>query len=322
MNNIKESEYSHLSHGFIKKWFHSLKRDQQDNIQYYILMFIPIIMMFIFGYIPLFGNVIAFQNYSAGRPFLGNGVEWVGLKWFKEFLSSYYFPRILRNTIFINLLCLLLGFWVPIIFALAVNEIRNSTFKKFTQTVSYMPNFVSAVVVAGMVLSFIDSDGIITSMLTALGVNAKSLNANPRAFPWIYTLTLIWKTFGWSSILYLSTISSIDPGLYEAADVDGASRMKKIRYITLPEMVPLIVIQLIMAIGNMLGSNTEMILLMYNSSVLSTADVIGTYIYRESLLSGKYSYGTACGLIMSVLSFALLFTANQICRKHTDYSMW
>ena len=299
-----------------------MNRDLRDNIDYYLLMAVPLLLIFVFSYLPMFGIVIAFQDYSTGRPFLGAGVRWVGLKWFRQFVTSYFFPRILRNTLVLNLMGLVMGFWVPIVFALIVNEIRNSALRKFTQTVSYMPNFISMVVVAGMVLSFIDSDGIITKAINALGGKAKSLNAEPKVFPWLYTITGVWKSFGWNSILYLSTITSIDPALYESAEVDGAGRLRKIWYITLPSMLALIMIQLILAIGNMLYANTDMILLMYNPAVYSTADVIGTFVYRETLKSGKYSYGTAASLFMSVLSFLLVFAANRVSRRTTDFSLW
>ena len=299
-----------------------LSRDTKDNIEYYLLMAIPLILIFVFCYLPMFGLVIAFQDYSVGRPFLGEGVKWVGLKHFDRFVSSYYFPRILKNTLILNIMQLFMGFWVPIVFAIVVNEIRNSKFRKFTQTVSYMPNFISTVVVAGMFLSFIASDGIITAALNGLGIQAKSLNANKEFFPWLYTLISVWKGFGWSSILYLSTITAIDPALYESADVDGGTRLQKIWYITLPSMLPLIMIQLIFAIGGMLGSNTDLILLLYNPSTYATADVIGTFVYRETLMGGKYSYGTAAGLLMSIFSFILVFTANMVARKKTDYSIW
>ena len=215
-----------------------------------------------------------------------------------------------------------MGFWVPIVFVLLVNEIRNSKFRKITQTVSYMSHFISTVVVGGMVISFIASDGIITKITALWGLDTSALNADPNAFPWIYTLTCVWKSFGWSSILYLSTISAIDPALYEAADVDGAGRLRKKWSITLPQMLPLIMIQLILAIGNMFGSNTELILILYNSATYSTADVIGTFVYRETLMGGKYSYGTAAGLFMSIQSFLLVYAANLTSRKFTDFSMW
>lgn len=300
----------------------SLKRDVRDNIDYYLMMLVPFILIFIFSYLPMFGLVIAFQDYSAGRPFLGEGVKWVGLKHFSKFVNSYYFSRILRNTLVLNLMNLAMGFWVPIVFALTVNEIPFPRFKKFTQTVSYMPNFISSVVVAGMVISFIANDGIVTRLINGMGFQVKSINANATAFPWVYTLTNVWKSFGWSSILYLSSITAIDPALYESAEIDGATRLQKIWFVTLPFMLPLIVIQLIFAVGGMLSSNTDMVLLLYNSAVYSTADVIGTYVYRESLLGAKYSYGTASGLILSVMSFILVYAANWVSRKLTDFSLW
>ena len=299
-----------------------LKRDVRDNIDYYLMMLVPFILIFIFSYLPMFGLIISFHDYSAGKPFLGAGVKWVGLKHFSKFINSYYFTRILRNTLVLNLMNLAMGFWVPIVFAITVNEIPFSPFKKFTQTVSYMPNFISSVVVAGMVISFIANDGIITRMINGMGFQVKSLNANAGAFPWVYTLTNVWKNFGWSSILYLSSITAIDPALYESAEIDGATRLQKIWFVTLPFMLPLIVIQLIFAVGGMLSSNTDMVLLLYNSAVYSTADVIGTYVYRESLLGAKYSYGTASGLILSVMSFILVYAANWVSRRLTDFSLW
>lgn len=304
------------------KRLRGMNRDVKDNIQYYAMMIVPLVLIFLFSYLPLFGIVIAFQDYVSGRPFFGEGVKWVGFKWFISFVKSFYFPRILRNTLVLNLMGLAFGFVVPILFALLVNEIRVTRFKKFTQTVSYLPHFLSGVIVASMVLTFISSEGILTRFFQALGFEAKALNADPEAFPWIYTVTTIWKSFGWSSIIYLSTISAIDPGLYEAASMDGAGRLRKIWHITLPSMRALIVIQLILSIGNMLHSNTDLILLLYNSSTYKTADVIGTYVYRESLMGGKFSYGTASGLLMSIISFALTWIANAVSRKTTEFSMW
>jgi len=304
------------------KKFKYMRRDIKENIQYYTMMLIPIIFLFLFSYLPMFGIVVAFQDYFAGKPFFGEGVTWVGLKWFKEFVNSYYFPRVIRNTLIINMMGLAFGFVVPIIFALVVNEIKSGVFKKFTQTVSYLPHFLSMVVAAGMVISFLADDGIITKAIRMIGFEAKSLNVNPGAFPWIYTFTSIWKSFGWSSIIYLSTIAGIDPGLYDAASVDGAGRIKKIWYVTIPAMLPLIVIQLILSIGGMLSANTELILLLYNEATYKTADVIGTYVYRESLMGGRFSYGTAAGLFMSILGFTLVYISNAISRKVTDFALW
>lgn len=297
-------------------------RDIKDNMELYAMMLPVLILIFVFSYVPMFGLVIAFQNYVPGAAFLGEGVQWVGLKHFADFVGSFYFPRIIRNTLVLSLLGLAAGFWVPIAFSLLLNELVSARFKKFVQTASYLPHFISSVVVAGMVLSFVANDGVVFKALELLGVKPRPITTNPGAFPWIYTLTNIWKTFGWSSILYLSTISSIDPALYEAAEIDGANRWRQVWHVTVPFMVPLIVIQLIFAVGAVAASNTELILLLYNPATYSTSDVIGTYVYREGLLGGKFSYGTASGMLMGVISFLLVYGSNRLSGKLTDYSLW
>lgn len=305
------------------KWSYKyMRRDIKNNIQYYALMLIPMLLMLIFHYLPLSGLVIAFQDYGPGKSFFGPDVEWVGLKWFKKFVDSFYFSRILRNTLRLSFMGLIFGFPVPIIFAIVLNEVKNSKFRKTIQTFSYLPHFLSAVIVAGIVNTFIADDGIITTLLSHINIDITGLNVNKGAFPWIYTITQIWMSFGWNSILYLSTITSIDPGQYEAAAIDGAGRLKRIWHITIPGLMPLIMIQLIMSIGGILGANSELILQLYNSAVYETADVIGTFTYRETLLKGTYSYGTACGLLLGLFGFVLTYIANMISRKTTDWSMW
>ena len=192
-----------------------LTRNTKENIELYLIMLPTVLLIIVFMYIPLYGIVIAFQDYVPGAPFFGLGTKWVGLKHFKDFISSYYFTRIVKNTVVLNLMNLGFGFWVPIVFAQLLNELKDSFFKKFVQTASYLPYFISSVVVAGMVLSFTATDGIINKLIAALGGTAQAWNTKASAFPWIYTLTCIWQSFGWGSILYLSSISSIDPSLYE-----------------------------------------------------------------------------------------------------------
>lgn len=298
------------------------RKDTKDNIEYYLYMLPVMALIFIFSYIPLYGIVIAFQNYKPGGEFISADTVWVGLKHFQDFVASYYFTRIIRNTVVLNLLGLFMGFWVPIAFALLLNELVFSKMKKVIQTVSYMPYFISAVVVASMFLSYITSDGIVVKLLSFFDIKVDSLNTNAAFFPWYYTFIGVWKSFGWGSILYLSTISAIDPALYEAVDMDGGGRWAKIWHIILPALKPLIVIRLIFDIGGMFGSNTEMMLLLYNPSVYSTGDVIGTYVYRDSLLGGKYSYGTASSLLLSIFSFLLVWAANTTSRKVADFSLW
>ncbi len=299
-----------------------LSRDARENLQLYSILLPTAILIIVFMYAPMFGLVIGFQNYVPGASFFGKDVEWVGLKHFIDFVNSYYFKRIMRNTVILNLLNLVMGFWVPIVFALLLNEVRARGFKKFVQTASYLPYFISSVVVAGMVISFTGSDGIVSRLISALGGETAAWITKADAFPWIFTITRVWQSFGWSSILYLSTISSIDPGLYEAAEMDGANRFHKIWHVTIPHMLPLVIIQLILAIGSMLSVSSELILLLYNPSTRSTADVIGTYVYREGLLAGNFSSGTAAGLIVSLINLGLTVIANAFCRKFTDYALW
>lgn len=296
----------------------------QENYELYLLLIPALLHLFVFSYIPLYGIVIAFQEYTPGMKFfsLDGSVKWVGLKHFKDFLTSPMAPRLFFNTFWLSFLNLLFAFFIPILFALLVNELGDNTFKKFVQTASYMPHFISTVVVVGMALSFISTNGIVNIFLGMFGVPPKAYNVLPSAFPWVYLITNIWKGFGWSSILYLSTIASIDQGLYESAKMDGASRWKRCIYITLPHMAGLISIQFIFAVGSLLSSNTEMILLMYNPAVYSTADVIGTYLYRDGLMGGRFSYGTAVGLFVSLINFTLLFCCNKVSTKLTDWGLW
>lgn len=299
-------------------------RNIKENIELYLIMLPVLIHIFIFCYIPMYGIVIAFQNYYPGSPFIAfdGSVQWVGFKHIIDFVKSIYFVRLFRNTLLLSLYGLVFGFWVPIVFALLLNELGNRTFKKFVQTASYLPHFISTVVVAGMVTSFINTDGIVNDLIVFLGGNRINFNIEPRYFPIVYTVANIWKSFGWNSILYLSAISSIDPNIYEASKIDGANRLHQMRYITIPSIMPTIYILLIFAIGGLLGSNSEFILLLYNPAVYETADVIGTYVYRDGLLGGRFSFGTAVGLFTSIINFALLYTANTIIRKRSDYALW
>lgn len=294
----------------------------KENVEMYSLLLPVLILIFIFCYIPLYCIVIAFQNYAPGSPFIGPDVQWVGLKHFQTFVQSKYFSRILGNTVRLSVLNLVFGFWVPILFALLVNEVRVHRFKKFVQTASYMPYFISSVVVAGMVISFIDVDGVVNQILSVLGKAPQNYRLVPEAFDTIYTITNVWKNFGFGSILYLSTIASIDPTLYEAARIDGAGRIRQMWYVTLPGLKNIIAINLIMGIGNILAANSELILLLYSPATYEKADVIGTYIYRLGIEGGQFSYTAAVGLFMSVIAFALTFIANKISNKLSGYGLW
>lgn len=294
----------------------------KESLQMYALMLPTLLLIFIFCYVPMYGIVISFQDYLPGRSFFGDDVVWVGLEWFEKFISGKYFARLMRNTLVLSGLNLIFGFTAPILFALLLDQITHVRFKKIVQTASYMPYFISAVVVAGMVISFVDPDGLITKVLSLVGFEEQDYYLNADAFPWIYTFTNVWKTFGFNSILYCSVISSIDPGLYEAARMDGANRWQQVWNITLPGLKSIIAIQLIMTIGGMLNANSELILLMYNSATYETADVIGTYVYRLGIEGGQYSYTTAAGLFMSAIGFALTYIANKVSNKLTGWGLW
>ncbi|MFZ2538180.1 MAG: ABC transporter permease subunit [Oscillospiraceae bacterium] len=298
------------------------RKNMRSIIGLYAIMSPVLIHIFIFSYLPLYGVLIAFQDYNPGAGFFDLTTKWVGFKHFTDFMSNMYFWRLIKNTLFLSLLNIGIVFWTPVIFALLLNEIRAVRFKKVAQTVSYLPHFISAVVVAGMVLSFTRQDGLINQISGLFGINSVAFQNSPAAFPWIYTITNIWKSFGFSSILYLSSMAAIDPGLYEAARLDGANRMRQLWHITLPMIRPTIVIQLIFAVGSVLNANSELILLLYSPAVYTTSDVIGTFIYRDSLLNGRFSYGTAVGLFTSTINFIMVYVANYIARKTVDFSLW
>ena len=293
----------------------------KENIEVWLMMLPVLIIIFIFSYIPLWGVIIAFQDYQPGSPFF-EMESWVGLKHIIKFLKSPFCSRLLTNTLRLSVLQILFAFWVPIVFALFLNEVTHLRFKKVVQTCSYLPYFVSSVVVAGMVISFLDVNGLINNVLAAFGVEPYEYITDPNYFPTIYTLTTIWKDFGFGSILYFSTLSSIDPSLYEAARIDGANHMQQIWHITLPGLIPVIAIKLIMSVGAILSSNTDMILLLYNTSTQKTADVIGTYVYRLGIQGGKFSYTTAVNLFMSLIGFGLTTMANKVSNKLTGSGLW
>lgn len=293
----------------------------RENIEVWLMMLPVLVVIFIFSYIPLWGVIIAFQNYQPGSPFFDPN-NWVGLKHIRQFINSPFFSRLIINTLRLSLLQICFAFWVPIIFALFLNEVTNLRFKKVVQTCSYMPYFVSSVVVAGMVISFLDVNGLINNLLCHLGIAPYEYMTDPNSFPAIYTITTIWKDFGFGSILYFSTLSSIDPSLYEAARIDGATHMQQIWHITLPGLKAIIAIKLIMSVGSILSSNTDMILLLYNTATQKTADVIGTYVYRLGIQGGKFSYTTAVNLFMSLIGFALTSAANKISNKLTGSGLW
>jgi len=286
----------------------------------YIILLPTILYFLVFKYIPMFGNIIAFQDYSVTKGILRS--KFIGLENFQEFLSDYYFFRLLRNTLSINLLMLIFSCPLPIIFAILINEIKNLKYKKAVQTITYMPHFISTVVVCSMVLTFVSSNGILNALRTLCGLEKISFMTNPDYFYPVYIISGIWQNFGWGSIIYVASMASIDQELYEAAAIDGAGRFQKIWSITLPCLLPTIIIQLILNIGNMLTIGFEKVMLLYNPSIYETADVISTYVYRKGLLEGEFGYSTAVSMFNSIINLILLVTSNRVCKKLSGSSLW
>ena len=290
------------------------------NKHIYILLLPALITYFLFYYVPMGGLVIAFQKFSITKGIFKS--PYVGFENFKNFLSDVYFWRLLKNTLTINLLKLLIGFPIPIIFALLLNEINSNKFKKVVQTVTYMPHFLSVVVVVSIVLTFVSSNGFINALISMLGGEKISFMSRPEYFRTIYIASDIWQEMGWSSILYISALSGIDQSLYEAAVVDGAGRWKKLLHVTLPGITEIIMITLIMSIGRMLSLGYDKIILMYNPAIYETADVISTYVYRRGLINADYSYAAAVGMFNSIFNFMFLMAANKISNKATGSGLW
>lgn len=299
------------------------QRLTKEDWQIYSFLIPAAVLIILFSYMPMYGIVLAFQNYRAGDDIFALGsAQWVGLKWFRQYIGSTFFARTMINTIRLSVLNLIFGFTMPIVFALVLNEIRCLRFKKFVQTASYLPYFISTVVVAGIVISFTEMNGLINNMLGLFGIKAREWLVKPEYFPGVYTITNVWKTFGFGSILYFSTLSSIDPALYEAARIDGASRWQQMKYITLPGIAFIIAVQLVMQMGQILNANTDLVLLLYRSSTYKTSDIIGTYVYRMGIEGGKYSYTTAVGLFQSVIALTLTIITNHISNRLTGYGLW
>lgn len=286
-----------------------------------LMMLIPFVYLIIFQYLPIYGLQIAFKDYN---PFLGfDASPWVGFAHFQDFFSSEYFGRLLKNTVVISLVNLAFNFPMPIIIALMINEISNSHIKKTAQTIIYLPHFISSVVIAGMVLSLLQlRTGSVNQFLSALGMEQIDFMARSEFFPFIIAFTDMWQGTGWGSIIYLAAITAISPALYEAAVMDGASKWKQILHVTIPGIMPTIVIQFILTVGKLFNVSFQKILLLYNPQIYDTADVISTYVYRRGLLGQEYSFGAAVGLFNNVLNLAMLLVFNWICRRVSETSLW
>ncbi|MBD2844091.1 sugar ABC transporter permease [Paenibacillus sp. IB182496] len=281
-----------------------------------------ILFYVVFKYIPMYGVLIAFQDYSVARGVWGS--QWIGLQQFVTFF--YKTPdawKLIRNTFLLNIYDLLFHFPAPILLALLLNELRNVLFKRFVQTVSYMPYFLSTVVIVGMAVNFLSlNSGIVNHLLDWLGLDRIMFLSQPEWFRTIYIGTEVWQKLGWGTILYLAAIAGIDPTLYEAARIDGANRFQQVRHITLVGMIPVIVILFILNLGNMMEIGYQKIILLYNPMIYETADVINTFVYRRGVLGADFSFATAVGLFQSAIGLVLVIAANRIARKVSDTSLW
>ncbi|OMD87303.1 sugar ABC transporter permease [Paenibacillus odorifer] len=298
-----------------------IKKDLKKNWFVYLLA-VPVVAWFlIFCYGPMWGVMIAFKDF---KPLLGFGQsEWVGFKHFIDFFQGPYFWRVVKNTLLLNIWGIAFGFTAPIILSLMLNEIRGVKFKKVVQTITYMPHFISLVVVCGIIHIFAADEGIITQILQFItGNEYSSLLGYSSFFRPIYTFSGIWQSIGWDSIIYLAAMSSIDTSLYEAAEIDGVGRIKKMWHITLPQISPVIIILFIFAIGGLMSSGYEKIILLYNPLIYDTADVIASYVYRRGLREASLSYSTAVGLVSSIVNFGLLWMTNTIAKRRSEVSLW
>lgn len=286
------------------------------------LIALPVVLYYLlFCYKPMYGLIIAFKDFSPAAGIMGS--EWVGLQHFRDFFGSYYFGRILKNTLVISLSSILFGFPAPIIFALLLNEIKHDKFKRITQTISYMPHFISMVIACGMITMFVSNKGIITYIMSFFGVNGKmSMLNNPDYFVPIYVVSGIWQELGWGAIIYLSALAGIDQQLYEAAKIDGANRWKQMLHVTLPGISGQVIIMLLLRLGSVMSVGYEKIILLYNQGIYETADVISSFVYRKGLLEYQWSYSAAVGVFNSVINFIVIVLFNKISKKFTEISLW
>ena len=287
----------------------------------YLFILPAFLWLFIFHYIPIYGVQIAFQNYKLGQAF--GTSDWVGLKYFKQFFQSYWFPVVMKNTITISLLTFVLEFPIPIGLALMLNEVKNMRFKKTVQTITYAPHFISTVVLCGALQLFLSPEtGLIGATVNAvresLGMKDVNLLMSGPFFKWLYALSGVWQGMGWGSIIYFAALSGVDVQQIEAARIDGASKLQVIRYINIPVLIPTIIIQLILRCGSLVAVGFDKTYLLQNDTILSYSEVITTYVYRAGINGAQFSFGSAVGLLNNVVNAALLILVNTIVRRLDD----
>jgi putative aldouronate transport system permease protein len=296
------------------------KKKVLKNWQLYLFLVPALTYFIVFHYVPMYGVQIAFKEFYANQGIWGS--PWIGFEHFERFFNSYYFLRLIKNTLLINFYQLIL-FPLPIILALSLNEIKNSTFKKWTQTITYAPHFISVVVIVGMIVAFLDPEaGLINHIIVALGGQPISFMTSPDWFKHIFVWSGVWQNIGWGSIIYLAALAGVNIELHEAAKIDGASRFQRILHINIPAILPAIIVLLILEMGNFMSVGFEKILLMQNSLNSESSDVIQTFVYQVGLLEGQYSFAAAIGLFDSMVNIILLVTLNQVAKKTSENSLW
>ncbi len=286
----------------------------------YLLMLIPMAYIIIFHYVPMYGLLIAFKNFSPRKGILGS--DWIGVKNFRLFITSYQFKRVITNTVLLRLLLLVISFPFPIILALSLNEVRSRRYKKSIQMISYLPHFISTVVVVGIMTQFVSLNGLMNNMMVALGFERTSFLNSPEMFRPLYIISDVWQGVGYSSIIYLAALSSVNTDLYDAGKIDGVSILKKIWYIDLPTILPIIIILLILNVSKIMNVGFEKVFLMQTDLNRVTSDVINTYVYRIGILTGSYSFATAVGLFTSVINSIILVTVNKFSKMVSETSLW
>lgn len=298
-----------------------LKKSIKRDWRLYVMLLPAILYIALFHYKPMYGILIAFQDFSVRKGVFGS--KFVGLKNFERIFSSYWFPVIFKNTIIISALGLLIGFWIPIILALVLNELKNAKFRKLVQTISYAPHFISTVVMCGMITMFLDPNiGIISRALMALGMDEVNILTNPGAFKWLMEFSGIWQGAGWGSIIFFAALAGVDKSLLEAAEIDGATRMQKIWHINIPEILPTIVMMFILRCGSILSVGYEKVYLLQNALNLTGSEVISTYTYKIGLEQADFSYSTAVGLFNTLVNAIFLIAANKLSKKITNAGLF
>ena len=299
-----------------------LLKDIKKNKIVYLLGILCLSYYVIFCYLPMGGVLIAFKNFRPARGIFGSAWADPWYKYFEQFFGGYYFGRLLRNTLLLSLYDLIFGFPAPILLALLLNELRSTRYKRIVQTASYLPHFISTVVICGIILDFFSGDGLVNQIITSMGGDRILFMQDPKYFRTIYVGSGIWQGVGYGSIIYLSALGGVDMELHDAAGIDGCNRFQRVWHVTLPGILPTIVIMLILRIGSLLGVGYEKIILLYNESVYETADIISSFVYRYGMQKGNYSYATAVGLFNSVFNFLLLVGVNALSRKVNETSLW